>query len=130
MVLNKFLTLGTVLASSFKSENTNGGKNMENKNENATTVATATGIIGAAGTAGTLGGITAGLTAPLANLGGYATAQVVAGAVGAGGGPALSAGIAAIGGPMVAAGFATAGVGIVAAGVAYGVYKFGKWLLE
>ena len=80
------------------------------------------GSSAAAATGLGLMGYTAGLTGTAANLGGYVTAQVVAGSVGAGG-PWLSAAIAATGGPVVAGALAAAGVG-------YGVYKLVSWLSD
>ena len=83
------------------------------------------GTVGAAGTGGTLVGITAGLSGPAANLGGYATAQIVASAVGGGsmgvGGPALAAAVAAVGGPVIAGTIAVVAVGAVIGGAAYGL---------
>jgi hypothetical protein len=78
-------------------------------------------------TAGTLAGITASLSGSVANLGGYATAQIVAASVGIGGGPALSVGIAAVGGPLVAGAIVTAGVGVAAAGLTVGGYALYRW---
>lgn len=79
-----------------------------------------TGVVAGAGTGASLVGATAALTGPVANLGGYAVAQMLAGSVGLGG-PALSVGIAAIGGPVVAGAAAAAGVG-------YGAYRIAKWV--
>jgi hypothetical protein len=77
-----------------------------------------------------LTGITATLSGPAANLGGYATAQIVASALGLGalgiGGPALSVVIAAVGGPVVAGGLAVAAVG----GTVYGGAKLVKKILR
>ncbi len=86
-------------------------------------VTVAAGSTGAVGSAATMTGITAGLSGPVANLGGYATAQIVASSIGVGGGPALSVGIAAIGGPIVAGALAATGVGLLAAGAGYGIFK-------
>ena len=78
-------------------------------------------MVGAAAGIGTGAGLasaTASLSAPAANLGGYVTAQSIAGTVGAGG-PWLSAAIAAVGGPVVAGALLSAAV----AGLAYGGTK-------
>lgn len=85
------------------------------------------GALGAAGTAATLTVITARLAAPLSNLGGYGTAQVVAGKLADIGlhvpqGPALTKLIASVGGPKVAAAGVAVGVGLAAAGLAAGGY--------
>jgi len=93
-------------------------------------VAIGSAAAGGTATVTTLGGITASLSAPLANLGGYATAQIIAGTIGVGGGPALATGIAAIGGPLVATGLATGGVALVLGVGGYGVYKLVKFLTE
>lgn len=97
---------------------------------NSGKVTVAAGSAGAIGSATTMTGITAGLSAPLANLGGYATAQVIASSIGVGGGPALSAGIAAVGGPIVAGALASTGVGILVAGAGFGIYKLVKFSLR
>lgn len=66
----------------------------------------------AGGTTGLgLTGATASLTGPVANLGGYAVAQTIAGSVGLGG-PSLSVGIAAVGGPAVVGTAVVVGVGL------------------
>lgn len=81
----------------------------------------ATAGIGVAGatTAG-LTTITTGLSAPAANLGGYATAQIVASASGAStlgiGGPALTTAIAAMGGPIIAGLALAGGLGLLTYG--------------
>ncbi|MEZ0369634.1 MAG: LysM peptidoglycan-binding domain-containing protein [Candidatus Sericytochromatia bacterium] len=85
------------------------------------------GAIGAAGTIGTLAVITARLGAPLSNLGGYGTAQVVAAKLASFGlhvpqGPALTKLVASVGGPKVAAAGVAVGVGLAAAGLAAGGY--------
>lgn len=85
------------------------------------------GAIGAAGTVATLSVITARLSAPLANLGGYGTAQVVAGKLASVGlkvpqGPALTKLVSAVGGPKVAAAGVAVGVGLAVAGIAAGGY--------
>lgn len=79
------------------------------------------GLVASAGTGAGLAGATAALSGPVANLGGYAVAQIAAGSVGLGG-PALSTAIAAVGGPVVAG-------AAVAAGVGYGVYRLANWAL-
>lgn len=79
------------------------------------------GLVAGAGTGAGLAGATAALSGPVANLGGYAVAQMLAGSVGLGG-PALSVGLAAVGGPVVAG-------AAVAAGVGYGTYRVARWLL-
>jgi hypothetical protein len=78
------------------------------------------GTAAATATGGTMAAATVTLSGPVANLGGYAVAQIAAGSIGLGG-PALSAGIAALGGPVVVAGALTVGVG-------YGVYRLVRWL--
>lgn len=85
------------------------------------------GTLGAVGTAATLTVMTARLAAPLSNLGGYGTAQVVASKLASVGmhvpqGPALSKLISSVGGPKVAAAGVAVGVGIAAAGIAAGGY--------
>lgn len=85
------------------------------------------GTVGAVGTAATLTVMTARLAAPLSNLGGYGTAQVVASKLASVGmhvpqGPALSKLISSVGGPKVAAAGVAVGVGIAAAGIAAGGY--------
>lgn len=86
--------------------------------------------VGAAGvTGGGLVAVTAGLSGPAANLGGYATAQIVASASGASalgiGGPALTTAIAAMGGPITAGIVFSGGVGFLT----YGSIKLIKrWL--
>ncbi|MGE3725770.1 MAG: LysM peptidoglycan-binding domain-containing protein [Candidatus Sericytochromatia bacterium] len=85
------------------------------------------GAIGTVGTAGALTAMTATLGAPLANLGGYGTAQVIASKLVDFGlkvptGPALSKLISTVGGPKVAAAGVAVGVGLAAAGLAAGGY--------
>jgi LysM repeat protein len=85
------------------------------------------GAIGTLGTAGALTAMTATLGAPLANLGGYGTAQVIASKLVDWGmkvptGPALSKLITSVGGPKVAAAGVAVGVGLAAAGLAAGGY--------
>ncbi|PIQ24787.1 hypothetical protein COW36_23740 [bacterium (Candidatus Blackallbacteria) CG17_big_fil_post_rev_8_21_14_2_50_48_46] len=85
------------------------------------------GAVGTVGTAGALTAITATLGAPLSNLGGYGTAQLIAGKLTAIGlkvptGPALSKLISTVGGPKVAAAGVAVGVGLAAAGLAAGGY--------
>ena len=82
------------------------------------------GLTGTSLAGGGLTVTTATLSAPTANLGGYATAQIVAGKVGMGGGPALSVAIKAVGGPLVAGTIASVGVGVVI----WGAFKFVGWL--
>jgi hypothetical protein len=80
------------------------------------------GTASAAGTGGTLVGITAGLSGPAANLGGYATAQIVAGSVAPIlAGPGLTTSIAVLGGPLVAGGLVIAGVGALGYGICRGI---------
>lgn len=89
------------------------------------------GTIGTLGTATALIAKTATLAHPVANFGGYATAQTVAKGINAltskigltvPTGPALSKAISSIGGPKVAAAGVAIGVGIAAAGLAVGGY--------
>lgn len=85
------------------------------------------GAVGAIGTAAALTVITANLSAPLSNLGGYATAQVVAKKITSLGlsvpqGPGLSKLVTAVGGPKMAAAGVAIGVGIAVAGIAAGGY--------
>lgn len=80
------------------------------------------GVIAAGSTGAGLMGATATLSGPVANLGGYATAQIIAGSFGMGG-PALSAGIAAVGGPVVVGAAVATGVGV-------GVYSVARWLFD
>lgn len=90
------------------------------------------GAVGAVGTVATLSVITARLAAPASNLGGYATAQIVAGKLANIGlavpqGPALTKLVSSIGGPKVAAAGVAIGVGVAAAGlVAGGYYLYRK----
>lgn len=80
------------------------------------------GCAASAASGGAMLGATAALSGPVANLGGYAVAQMVAGSVGLGG-PALSVGIAAVGGPVV--------VGVAAAGaVGYAAYALASWIWD
>jgi len=86
------------------------------------------GFTGATMTGGTLTYLTSSLTPPLANLGGYATAQIVAGGMGTCtgisiGGPALSSAISAIGGPIVAGTILSGGGALVTAGATFIGYK-------
>lgn len=90
--------------------------------------ATAVGAtVAGAGTGGTLIGITAGLSGPVANLGGYATAQIVASAIGGGslgvGGPALAVGVALVGGPVVAGAIVTVAAAGLVGGAVLGVRR-------
>lgn len=80
------------------------------------------GTAAATATGSSMVAATAALTGPVANLGGYAVAQMAAGSIGLGG-PALSAGIAAVGGPVVVGVALTAGVG-------YGIYRLVGWLAD
>jgi hypothetical protein len=76
------------------------------------------GVAGSAATGGTLIGMTASLSGPAANLGGYAVAQSLLAGSGFAG-PALATTIATLGGPVVAGGLVVAGVG----GLLYGGCK-------
>lgn len=85
------------------------------------------GNIGAIGTAGTLIAMTASLSGPAANLGGYATAQKIASGLASIGlkvpqGPALTKMISSVGGPKVAGAAAAVGIGLLVAGAAAGGY--------
>lgn len=85
------------------------------------------GNIGAIGTAGTFIAMTARLSGPAANLGGYATAQKIASGLANIGlnvpqGPALTKMISSVGGPKVAGAAAAVGVGLLIAGAAAGGY--------
>lgn len=85
------------------------------------------GAIGTTATAATLIGITAGLKYPLSNLGGYATAQIVAKNINKVGlavptGPALTSLVSKVGGPRVAGAGVAVGVGLLVAGAAAGGY--------
>lgn len=91
------------------------------------TAAAIGGAVGAVGTVATLSVITARLSAPLSNLGGYGTAQIVAGKLASVGlkvpqGPALTKLISSVGGPKVASAGVAIGVGVAAAGLAAGGY--------
>jgi len=80
--------------------------------KNSTTLSSAAGIVSASATGGSLIGYTVALTGPAANLGGYATAQVVASSLPlVSGGPALSLAVAALGGPATAGVLLCVGVG-------------------
>jgi len=83
------------------------------------------GGVGGVATGGTLVGTTAALSGPAANLGGYATAQILGSSLGLGG-PSLSTAIAALGGPAVVGTVATGGLALVAAGVGWAGYKIFK----
>lgn len=78
------------------------------------------GVGAASVTGGGLVAVTAGLSGPAANLGGYATAQILASASGAStlgiGGPALATAIAALGGPITAGIALAGGVGLLTFG--------------
>ena len=89
------------------------------------------GAIGTVGTAAALVVKTATLAHPIANFGGYATAQTVAKSINSltskvgftvPSGPALSKAISKMGGPKVAGAGLAIGVGIAAAGLAVGGY--------
>ena len=80
------------------------------------------GAVGSAATAGTYLWTTAMLSGPVANLGGYATAQILLG-----GGPALSATIAMVG-PVAAGVVAATGVGVAIVSLGYGGYHLSKWV--
>lgn len=75
-------------------------------------IGVATGIACGSGTAGIMVGTTAALSPPLANLGGYATAQILAPSFMAG--PAMSSAIATVGGPLIAGALAATGIGLIA----------------
>ena len=82
---------------------------------------------GSAATAGTCRGTTAALSGPAANLGGYATAQILLGSWA--GGPALSTTIAMVG-PVAAGAIAATGVGLAIVGLGYGGYHLYKWVIS
>ena len=82
---------------------------------------TKAGLIATGGAGAGLVGTTATLSAPTMNLGGYATAQIVASKVGLGG-PWLSVAIKSVGGPMLAGSVASLGVGFAT----WGVWKLGR----
>jgi hypothetical protein len=85
--------------------------------KNSTKAANAAGVGAAGATGGTLVAITSGLAGPAANLGGYATAQIVASTLAPSlAGPALATGISIIGGPVIAGGALAIGVGAAAYG--------------
>lgn len=90
-------------------------------------VAVASGVAGAAVTGLTFVAITASLKAPLSNLGGYATAQIVAKNVNKVGlslptGPALTKAVSKMGGPKSTGTMVALGVGVAVAGAAVGSY--------
>lgn len=90
-------------------------------------IAVVSGVTGAAVTGLTFVAITNSLKGPIANLGGYATAQIVAKNVNKLGfalptGPALAKTISSVGGPKSAGTAVAIGVGIAAAGAAVGGY--------
>lgn len=76
------------------------------------------GIAGTAGTIGALGGITAAISWPASNIGGYIVAARLLG-----GGAATGAKVAALGGPAVVAGLASLGVGTVLALLAFSIAR-------
>ena len=85
--------------------------------KNSTTLSSAAGIVSASATGGSLVGYTAALSGPAANLGGYATAQVVASTLPlVSGGPTLAVGIATLGGPVTAGVLLCVGVGVTVYG--------------
>ena len=90
------------------------------------------GAVGAGITAATLVGITANLSAPLANLGGYATAQIVGKGLtkiglSLGSAPQIAHLVKSVGGPKVAGTIVVVGVGVAVAGLAAGsVYLYNK----
>lgn len=90
------------------------------------------GAVGTIGMGATLIGLTSTLAPPAANLGGYATAQVVAKGVNSltskvgfkalPSGPAMTKLVSKVGGPKVAGSVAAVGVGLAVAGLAAGGY--------
>ncbi|MBF2052449.1 MAG: LysM peptidoglycan-binding domain-containing protein [Candidatus Sericytochromatia bacterium] len=90
------------------------------------------GAVGTIGMGATLIGLTSTLAPPAANLGGYATAQVVAKGVNSltskvgfkalPTGPAMTKLVSKVGGPKVAGSVAAVGVGLAVAGLAAGGY--------
>jgi len=76
-----------------------------------TKIAAASATTVSAATWGTLFGITAGLCHPAANLGGYATAQMVASSLVGVGGPVVATTVATLGGPIVAGALLVVGTG-------------------
>ncbi|MGV3524922.1 MAG: LysM peptidoglycan-binding domain-containing protein [Candidatus Sericytochromatia bacterium] len=103
----------------------------ENKGSGIGKAAIIGGVLGTAGTGAALIGITKTLAAPVSNLGGYATAQVVAKSINTvtskvglkvPTGPALTQAVSKIGGPKVAGAVTAVAVGAVVAGVAAGGY--------
>lgn len=79
--------------------------------------ALAAGATTSAATTGTFIAVTASLSGPAANLGGYATAQIVVGStVSSLAGPALATVISTVGGPVVAGGIVVVGAGALVFG--------------
>ena len=99
----------------------------ENKQVSILKVAGRAGLVGTAVTAGSLIVTTSKLAAPVANLGGYATAQIVAKnltkvGISLGGPIQVSKMVNAVGGPKVAGTIVAVGVGVTLAGIAAGSY--------
>jgi nucleoid-associated protein YgaU len=103
----------------------------ENKGNGVGKAALIGGTVATVATGAVLIGVTRSLAPPLSNLGGYATAQVVAksvnGVIGKVGlhvpaGPALAKIVSKVGGPKVAGAVTALAVGAVVAGVAAGGY--------
>jgi len=99
----------------------------ENKQVSILKVAGRAGLVGTAVTAGSLIVTTSKLAAPVANLGGYATAQIVAKnltkiGISLGGPVQVSKMVSAVGGPKVAGAIVAVGVGVTVAGIAAGSY--------
>lgn len=88
--------------------------------------------VGAGATAATLVGITASLSGPVANLGGYATAQIINKGLtqiglSLGSAPQVAQLVKSVGGPKVAGTIVVVGVGVAVAGLAAGgVYLYNK----
>ncbi|MBC7476212.1 MAG: LysM peptidoglycan-binding domain-containing protein [Candidatus Sericytochromatia bacterium] len=87
--------------------------------------------VGTLATAGTLIAITKSLSSPLANFGGYATAQIVAKSISKVGipvvsGPQLTKLVSSVGGPKSAGAIVSIGVGVAVAGLAVGGYYLYK----
>jgi hypothetical protein len=94
-------------------------------------IAVASGVAGAAVTGLTFVAITNSLKGPIANLGGYATAQIVAKNVNKLGlalptGPALTKTVSHMGGPKSTGAVVAIGVGVAVAGAAVGGYLLYK----
>jgi len=99
----------------------------DNKTDKTIKISTIAGMTGTVITATALIAVTKSLTYPASNLGGYATAQIVAKAVNSVGfsmptGASLSKIVSSVGGPKSAGVMTAVGVGVAAAGVAAGGY--------